>query len=215
MKINLPSPATAIKSLAEVKNNYVEELVYTARHKQAYLYTERFLKGENSLNGYLHDSDKMVMFGLGMKRDTVRGIHRDISSHHPKYDYVPEPPLKNTVKNPFAMLCDLMCGQITKEYQKHGAKEFYFEHAPYKPVEGLDDMFVKYSDKIDEFQTKIDEGHEARRFVDVMVELVNEVGSSMQAKNTSSQIANKSQKSKNPFTTLYNKIFKPKFEDVH
>ena len=59
---------------------------YTLKHKIAYCETEKKLTGKISINGLLHDVDKIVMYlfipFLGIKK--IHKIHTYFSSHHVK-----------------------------------------------------------------------------------------------------------------------------------
>jgi hypothetical protein len=56
---------------------------YTLKHKSAFLRVEKELLGRNTIAGYFHDCDKLVLFLIPfVKKDTVTRIHRKRSKHH-------------------------------------------------------------------------------------------------------------------------------------
>ena len=58
-------------------------IVYTCRHKVAYLRVEKRLFGKNTLRGYFHDIDKILLYlALWIEPDQVQKIHRKHSKHH-------------------------------------------------------------------------------------------------------------------------------------
>lgn len=57
-----------------------EHIKYTWEHKKAFLEVEKELTGHNTISGYLHDLDKIIMYLIMSKRYSK--IHRKISTHH-------------------------------------------------------------------------------------------------------------------------------------
>lgn len=58
-----------------------KNIKYTLYHKQAFLKIQKELTGKNTINGYLHDIDKLFMY-LFLPKNIVKRIHRKISKHH-------------------------------------------------------------------------------------------------------------------------------------
>jgi hypothetical protein len=61
---------------------YVERIDYTIKHKKAFLEMERKLTGKNTLSGYLHDLDKLIMYFFAIPRKYVHKIHVSYALHH-------------------------------------------------------------------------------------------------------------------------------------
>ena len=40
----------------------LENFKYTLKHKKAFLEVEKYLTGKNTIDGYLHDIDKLFMY---------------------------------------------------------------------------------------------------------------------------------------------------------
>jgi hypothetical protein len=60
-----------------------EKIVYTLKHKKAYLQVEKKLRGKNTLRGYLHDIDKPFLYmAFWISLKDVQDIHRKHSKHH-------------------------------------------------------------------------------------------------------------------------------------
>lgn len=60
-----------------------EKIIYTLKHKKAFLYVEKKLLGYNTLRGYLHDLDKVILY-LIFDYKKVHNFHRKHSKHHNK-----------------------------------------------------------------------------------------------------------------------------------
>ena len=54
---------------------------YTILHRKAFRKVEKKLFGKNSLRGYLHDLDKVILYPLLGKKLTSK-LHRKFSRHH-------------------------------------------------------------------------------------------------------------------------------------
>jgi hypothetical protein len=62
----------------------IEHIKYTIAHKKQFLVTEKELLGYNTIHGYLHDVDKILMYLFtGKKHEkAISKFHRKHSSHH-------------------------------------------------------------------------------------------------------------------------------------
>lgn len=58
-----------------------DDIVYTWKHKIAFLKIEKALLGHNTLRGYLHDLDKIFMY-LVMSHQAAHNIHVAHARHH-------------------------------------------------------------------------------------------------------------------------------------
>ena len=59
----------------------IANIIYTLRHKMAFLRVEKKLLGKNTMSGYLHDLDKVFLYLIFSKK-TVHNFHRKHSRHH-------------------------------------------------------------------------------------------------------------------------------------
>ena len=95
---------------------------YTLKHKAAFLRVEKEILGYNTIAGYFHDCDKLVLFLIPfIKKDTVTKIHRKCSKHH----------IQNarTEKHITQAIVDWECARYTK---------------PDKPLDAFDTMKKHY-----------------------------------------------------------------------
>ena len=83
-------------------------IVYTMKHKRAFLRMEKELLGHNTVRGFLHDLDKVFMYLVTPKswEKKVSKFHRKHSRHHPirartNADYI-------------QMIIDWECSRFTK-----------------------------------------------------------------------------------------------------
>lgn len=60
-------------------------IVYTMKHKRAFLRVEKELLGHNTVRGFLHDLDKVFIYLVTPKswEKKVSKFHRKYSRHHP------------------------------------------------------------------------------------------------------------------------------------
>lgn len=61
--------------------DFKKDFMYTWEHKKMVLRLEKELLGRNTINGYLHDLDKLFLYLLFTKKETSK-IHRKYSRHH-------------------------------------------------------------------------------------------------------------------------------------
>ena len=66
----------------------LKHVLYTFQHKKAFLRVEKQLRGKNTLHGYLHDTEKMLLylfcFWLNLKQ--IQAFHRKHNKHHVEND---------------------------------------------------------------------------------------------------------------------------------
>lgn len=79
-------------------------MLYTWKHKLAFLKLEKELLGRNTIAGYLHDADKLILYALPLKDSTIRRLHRKWSSHH----------VECKKRNYVQMVIDWECARFTK-----------------------------------------------------------------------------------------------------
>lgn len=101
-----------------------EHIRYTLKHKKAFLETEKYLLGHNTVRGFLHDLDKIFMYLVTSKKHEkkVSRFHRNHSRHHPtkartKSDYI-------------QMVIDWECGRFTKPDKPMTARQTLFALYP-------------------------------------------------------------------------------------
>ena len=54
--------------------NRFQAMMYTWRHKKAFLKVEKELLGKNTIRGYLHDADKLILYPILGKKLLIRFI---------------------------------------------------------------------------------------------------------------------------------------------
>lgn len=92
----------------ELKKRY-DHIVYTLKHKIAFLQTEKQIRGKNTLRGYLHDLDKPFLYlALWLDMKEVQKIHRTHNKHHVKNNLI------KTKDDLIDTIIDWECARITK-----------------------------------------------------------------------------------------------------
>ena len=100
----------------------ISRFKYTLKHKDAFLRVEKELLGCNTIAGFFHDCDKLVLYLIPfIKKNTVTKIHRRCSKHH----------IQNakTDKQITQAIIDWECARFTK---------------PDKPLDAFDTMKKHY-----------------------------------------------------------------------
>jgi hypothetical protein len=95
-----------------------DHIIYTWKHKMAFLKVEKQLLGHNTLRGYLHDCDKLFLY-LFLDGEEVHHIHRRYSRHHIDKAF--------TESDYIQMIIDWECGRFTK---------------PDKPLDAYDTLYT-------------------------------------------------------------------------
>ena len=113
-----------LTDLKQYTKNYPQRIKYTCEHKKAFLQVEKELCGKNSINGYFHDLDKLIMYVAGLPQKLVQKVHPYTSQHHI---------LNGKVKNPIMAVIDWECAHITKPDKPLRAREFYEKFCPKMP----------------------------------------------------------------------------------
>lgn len=86
--------------------SHMKKIMYTLKHKIAFLKVEKTLLGHNTIRGFLHDMDKVFLY-MFLPNKLVQKIHRNMARHHDnnkqksKEDYV-------------EMIIDWECARFTK-----------------------------------------------------------------------------------------------------
>ena len=103
---------------------YPKRIRYTWVHKKAYLKTEKELTGKNTLRGYLHDLDKLIMYIIGVPKETAHNIHVTTAPHHIH---------NNHIKYPKGAVIDWECARFTKPDKPLTSREYYELSCPKMP----------------------------------------------------------------------------------
>lgn len=97
----------------------LNSIKYTIEHKKAFLKVEKILLGKNTLRGYLHDLDKIIL-KLFLDKKTVSKIHRKYSRHHIKKAHSKEDYIQ--------MIIDWECARYTKPDKPLNARETLYKY---------------------------------------------------------------------------------------
>lgn len=124
------------KMSLELKKRY-KKIMYTLKHKKAFLQVEKQLRGKNTWRGYAHDIDKPFLYlAFWLKLEDVQKIHRSHSKHHVRNN------LPKSRDDLIDTIIDWECARITK---------------PDKPLNAYETLLKFYSDKHKEFLPLIKE----------------------------------------------------------
>lgn len=108
--------------MRDYKDTKWNDILYTLDHKKAFLKVEKELLGHNTIRGYLHDLDKVVL-KLFMDKKKVHKIHRKFSRHHE---------IKARTHGDYVqMVIDWECARITKPDKPLNARQTldkYYKH---------------------------------------------------------------------------------------
>lgn len=99
----------------------INSILYTLKHRKAFLEVEKKLLGHNTIRGYLHDLDK-VLLKLFLSKDTVRKIHTRYSRHHARN--------ARTKQDYIQMIIDWECARYTKPDKPLNARETLYKFYP-------------------------------------------------------------------------------------
>jgi len=104
------------ENLKNYIKGYPKRIRYTAKHKKAFLKMEKELTGKNTLSGYLHDMDKLIMYIIGVPKQLAHDIHVATASHHVRNGHI---------KKPIQAVIDWECARCTKPDKPLNARDFY------------------------------------------------------------------------------------------
>lgn len=102
----------------------IDKIKYIIRHKKAFLMTEKKLLGSNTIRGYFHDIDKLVLLCIGVNPKKVSEIHRKRSRHHEQ---------NGIIRDIKGAIIDWECAAITKPDKPMNARATfnkYYSHVP-------------------------------------------------------------------------------------
>lgn len=118
---------SSCKTCEELKSyfkGYPKRIKYTYQHRKAYRKVEKELLGKNTLNGYLHDLDKLIMYIIGVPKKIAHDIHVATMPHHMRNGHI---------KKPISAVIDWECARFTKPDKPLNAREFYEKKMPKMP----------------------------------------------------------------------------------
>lgn len=101
----------------------MNKFLYTIKHKRAFLEVEKRLLGRNTLRGWIHDVDKLIMM-LVLPGKVVSRIHRKHAGHHDNGK-------AKTREDYIEMVIDWECARYTKPDKPLNAvqtMEKYYPH---------------------------------------------------------------------------------------
>lgn len=101
--------------------NRFQAMLYTLKHKKAFLKVEKESLGKNTLRGYLHDVDKLILYPILGKSRTHK-LHRKYSRHH--FDNI------KTIQDKIQMLIDWESARYTKPDKPLSAFNFLTQAHP-------------------------------------------------------------------------------------
>lgn len=99
--------------------NRINSILYTLKHRKAFLKVEKMLLGHNTIRGHLHDLDKVIL-KLFLSKDAVKRIHRNYSRHHSKNAH--------TKQDYIQMVIDWECARYTKPDKPLNARETLYKY---------------------------------------------------------------------------------------
>ena len=98
----------------------IDSIKYTLAHRKAFLKIEKILTGKNTLRGYLHDMDKIIL-KIFLPEEIVHKIHTKHSRHHR---------LAHTREDYIQMVIDWECARYTKPDKPLNARETLYKFYP-------------------------------------------------------------------------------------
>lgn len=116
--------------MRKMLKGFKKDFMYTWKHKKAILEVEKEIFGRNTIDGYLHDVDKLFLYLIFTKKETSK-IHRKYSKHHTG-NHKNEKDIVNA-------LIDWDSARRTKPDKQETPKQYLLRYIPeytetYKPV---------------------------------------------------------------------------------
>lgn len=105
--------------------------LYTFKHKLAFLKVEKRLLGKNTLSGYLHDCDKLLLylFCFWKSAESIHNWHRKHARHHVENN------IPKKQEDYIQMVIDWECARLTKRDKPLNAYETLMKFYPHKVCE--------------------------------------------------------------------------------
>jgi hypothetical protein len=101
-----------IENLVETRK---EAILYSWKHKKAFLRVEKILFKKNTMSAYLHDFEKIFLYAIFGDKKFIQRIHRKNNKHHVEYWEGKLDVLlhnKHWIKQ---MIVDFECARLTKK----------------------------------------------------------------------------------------------------
>ncbi len=114
--------------------DFKKDFMYTWEHKKAVIELEKKLLGYNTLDGYLHDADKLFLYLLFTKKETSK-IHRVYARHH-SGNHKSENDIVNAI-------IDWESARLTKPDKPETARQYL-----YKCIPELANIYEPYLQKL-------------------------------------------------------------------
>ena len=105
------------------------KILYTLRHKMAYISTAKKCRGYNKVSDYLHDVDKLIYLIIGIPARVASKWHRRYSRHHMQ---------NGVIRDLSGAVIDFECARITKPDKPLNARDTLKKYYPSIAEEGLD-----------------------------------------------------------------------------
>ena len=118
----------------EGRESKLDYVLYTWRHKIAFLKMEKKLTGRVSLRGVLHDSEKLILYWI-LPTEVVKKIHNKLSRHHDR---------AHTLEDYIQIIIDMECARFTKPDKPYTCREYLSNNDP--------KLFEKLSPLLDYFK---------------------------------------------------------------
>jgi len=107
----------------------LNKIIYTIKHKIAFIKTAKKLRGKVLIKDYLHDTDKVILLLIGFNPKTIKKWHRKWSKHH----------IKNGASRDIeSSIIDFECARITKADKPLNARETILKFYPEIQKEGFE-----------------------------------------------------------------------------
>jgi len=107
----------------------IDKLIYTVKHKIAFIQTAKKLRGYVKVSDIIHDTDKIFLYLTGLNPKTIQKLHRKYSKHH----------INNGVSRDIeSSIIDFECARITKPDKPLNARETILKFYPEIQKEGFE-----------------------------------------------------------------------------
>ena len=132
------NPKKNLKASSEYARGYLKNIKHTYDHKIIHGIIEKKLYGKNSMDTIYHDSDKLLMYLIGLPRKFVSKTHRRFSEHHPESG--------RTELNLKDMLTDnIASSPFFKPDKKYGLREYFEKSKDLQAIKGFREHLEKYN----------------------------------------------------------------------
>ena len=99
----------------------IDKIIYTLKHKIAFIKTAKKLRGKVLIKDYFHDMDKVILLVLGFNPKSIKKWHRKWSKHH----------INNGVSRDIeSSIIDFECARFTKPDKQLNARQTVLKFYP-------------------------------------------------------------------------------------